>query len=875
MKKKTLFALLLALVSVATFAQKELVTPPSTATVETWYTTDGTLNVNLPGGGVQQLTPAVKVAIDATDIYIQGMAYFFPEAWVKGTISGTTATFPSGQFLGEDEYGAEYFVGAQGQDQIVDVVFDYNATEGVLKATTPYILENAYADQTYPYCYWLLPTFSKTAPKGPQPVVAPEGLTTDEWAINATTNFKDPVSGYLKIGFDGTDVYLQGLCTYLPETWIKGTLEGNKITFPGDQYFGPYTADPYTHYEFYLRSEGIEFDYDAAAGKMTASGEIYIREAIRNYKGDVYNDPVVTKVIEKAGTPAKPNISGIYDGVEAPMLQFSVATVDVDGNAMASSKLKYQILKDVEKEISTVVFDPADYSVLEETMTEFPYTYSNGDDFHQKRLNLRQSDFKKWNNVGIQAIYTGGGEEHKSEICWYHLKDYQTVTFDFNAMTDEPCSTSDSNEGDITTDRVFKSGEVTMTVSPSTSTTPNRFWNTNNGPQLRVYGGTVTFEAAVGKVISKIVFNNGKWNAGNTADTGSFEGNVWKGDAQKVVVTIAGNTQLNSIEVLPADYVPTPVVAPENLAFDTYVLNATAVKPYYDPANLTLWLKGGFDGDDLYIQGLASDYNSSTADLWVKATKNAEGKYVIPANQFMGSVKFWQSYIDCFFTALDADGKMTDVVFNYDAEKRQLTTDQTLVLNGKLTEVNAYETFTGVVITKFDDVAATPAAPKMNNIDFNEWSHSINFSVPTVDVDGNTLNPKKLFYIIWITKNGEQTPYVFDAQTYYTNEDVTEQPWNSYYDSWSNNHSIYLYDDVTVFPEWQKVGVQSVYYGGNERRATDINWIDNPTFDATGIDELPAADKTPVRVIFNLSGQRIAAPQKGLNIINGKKVVVK
>ena len=27
--------------------------------------------------------------------------------------------------------------------------------------------------------------------------------------------------------------------------------------------------------------------------------------------------------------------------------------------------------------------------------------------------------------------------------------------------------------------------------------------------------------------------------------------------------------------------------------------------------------------------------------------------------------------------------------------------------------------------------------------------------------------------------------------------------------------------------------------------------------------------------IYNLNGQRVAAPQKGLNIINGKKVVIK
>lgn len=81
------------------------------------------------------------------------------------------------------------------------------------------------------YAYWVFPTFTKEKPKGPEVVVAPEGLETEEWAISATTNFGDPVYGYLNIGFDGNDVYLQGLCTYLPEAWIKGTLNGETITF--------------------------------------------------------------------------------------------------------------------------------------------------------------------------------------------------------------------------------------------------------------------------------------------------------------------------------------------------------------------------------------------------------------------------------------------------------------------------------------------------------------------------------------------------------------------------------------------------------------------------------------------------------------------
>ena len=64
-----------------------------------------------------------------------------------------------------------------------------------------------------------------------------------------------------------------------------------------------------------------------------------------------------------------------------------------------------------------------------------------------------------------------------------------------------------------------------------------------------MYSGTLTLEVPARNNITSIVFHNGKWNANNSADTGTFTDNTWNGEAQKVVVTIAANTQLNKIEV--------------------------------------------------------------------------------------------------------------------------------------------------------------------------------------------------------------------------------------------------------------------------------------------------------------------------------------
>ena len=877
MKRITLLSMLVALFCVKAFAQGETVTPPPTATMETWYTADGKFQLYGRYGfeDYTSMMSTVNVAIDGSDLYIQGLSYYFREGWIKGSVSGTTATFASAQVVGQDEYGADYLCGSNdGETFSTTIVFDFNTTTGTLKAVTPLIIETGDTGSFSAYAYWQQPTFTKEAPKGPEPVVAPEGLETSEWAVSATDNFGSPVSTYFHIGFDNNDVYLKGFTHYLPDAWLKGTLseDGKTITFEGNQYFGPYDADYYTHYEFYLMKDGFVLNYDAENGKMTGEGELYVSEAIRQYKGDVYNNPVITKVIEMAAIPATPNISQIYDATTGPVVMFTIPTTDVDGNAMLSSKVSFLFLKDIEQEISPVVFDPADYPSLTEAMTVFPYGFTDDSEISYNYMYLKQADYNTWNKIGLQVTYTGGGEENKSEIFWLTIKEYEKATFNFNAMTDEPCSTNDTHDGDITENRTFTAKNIVLTVSPSTTNTANRFWNTSNGPQLRVYGGTMTFEAPVGKVITKMIFNNGRWNDGNSADTGSFEGNVWTGNAKKVVVTIAGNTQLNSIEVYPNDLVPTAVEVPENLATDTYIFKANSQKPYYDPAELTLWVKVGFDGDDAYIQGLAADANENAKDLWVKATKNEAGQYVIPANQYMGKVEFWMSSNDYYFTALDTDEQMMDAVLDFDAEKSQFTTSQTLIINGLLTDVYAYQTFNDVVITKFDEVAATPADPDITNVDFGEWSHGINCSIPMVGANGETLNPQKLFYTVWVEKNGQQAPYTFTAEMYYAfNKDATEVPYSVNYSTWDGSHNIYFYDDASVFDAWSKVGLQSIYYGGGERKESNIVWRE---LSGTGINDIEG-QKDSNSQIYNLAGQRLNAPSKGLNIINGKKVLVK
>ena len=73
-------------------------------------------------------------------------------------------------------------------------------------------------------------------------VTPPDGLHTESWLLTAqrydATEYTVDAFLSVNIGFDGQDVYVQGLNMYLPEAWVKGTRNGNQLTFATNQYYG-------------------------------------------------------------------------------------------------------------------------------------------------------------------------------------------------------------------------------------------------------------------------------------------------------------------------------------------------------------------------------------------------------------------------------------------------------------------------------------------------------------------------------------------------------------------------------------------------------------------------------------------------------------
>ena len=124
-------------------------------------------------------------------------------------------------------------------------------------------------------------------------------------------------------------------------------------------------------------------------------------------------------------------------------------------------------------------------------------------------------------------------------------KDYKTLFPDLPGV-----SSMESNDGDFNEATTCTVDGIAVTVSAKEEgiTNANRIWTSS--ARLRMYSGTLTVQAPEGKQISKIEIAQKKWNANNKVDNGTIDktGN-WTGSANKVVYSIAANTQIKSMIV--------------------------------------------------------------------------------------------------------------------------------------------------------------------------------------------------------------------------------------------------------------------------------------------------------------------------------------
>ncbi|MBQ9637823.1 MAG: hypothetical protein IJV36_08040 [Prevotella sp.] len=281
----------------------------------------------------------------------------------------------------------------------------------------------------------------------------PDDATAEDMVLKYKQNGENQAK-LISAAFVGSDFYFKPY-NYV-DGWIKGSVEGNKVVVKSGQYLGidsyyethawAHTAtveqlyDDYyeEYYDYGTITDELQFDYDADTKALKATeGAIFIDGARDDiYYADYYNEPEIYVFEEVAATPADPVITNFWDYdeyYESSELDFTIPTVDVDGNFIIPSKLFYSIYVDDE----VFELDGDEYETFDDIYAEVPYGFTDnywiGDTY--ACLFLQPA-----NNIGLQSIYRGAGEERRSNIVFYDVNSgeiYTVATAIENAVAGE------------------------------------------------------------------------------------------------------------------------------------------------------------------------------------------------------------------------------------------------------------------------------------------------------------------------------------------------------------------------------------------------------------------------------------------------------
>ena len=308
----------------------------------TYYLNEGAFMAYASSGWVNYTDDyySVKLGISSKgNVTLSGLAYFFEANAVTGTLEGNKIIIPNGQLVGTDEYGDEFIVGVDENFNVVEnIEFEYDETAKTLKALTPYIFESSSSDlEGGIYTYWDHAVFSTTEPEILY-YTAPDGLVTEEWGFFAKDYSTDEdVLIPVQVGFDGDDVYVLGLLG--ATSCVKGTRNGNTVTFQTGQYLG-WDIDWSTFDVYYLFFVGygaygiqdVTMTLNTEENLMTTNDYIAINtKQHRLYYTHLYANAFLKKDYIHKITFAAANDLSIQNGKATVTVNGKPAAVDAEG----------------------------------------------------------------------------------------------------------------------------------------------------------------------------------------------------------------------------------------------------------------------------------------------------------------------------------------------------------------------------------------------------------------------------------------------------------------------------------------------------------------------------------------------------------------
>lgn len=284
------------------------------------------------------------------------------------------------------------------------------------------------------------------------------------------------------------------------------------------------------------------------------------------------------------------------------------------------------------------------------------------------------------------------------------------------------------------------------------------------------------------------------------------------------------------------------VVLPEGVEMRAYKFHNDH-ENYYSDANV---VNVGFKDSHVYL-----NVGSRLENAWIEGTIDGN-TITFNTEQYLGSDNVYGRHIffiagsvsevyDPYWDEYTKEYAMADnIVFSYNAETGAFSSKDAMFVNSGNRAIYYYDLYQNMIYEPFNEVAAVPQAPFLHMgpmvVDYTGSEPFAGYFIDTEvlfsDVDGNFINPNKLFFNVYI----DEDIYTFTTQDYPMLEnDMTDIP-ALFHDGYVfgqygrfqmvNFCSQDLFFDADLKPIVKRVGVQSIYRGAGEERRSVISWWD-------------------------------------------------
>ena len=439
--RKTIFTAVAALLSMA-------------ATAQITETPEGEMLKNMewqskgmyPDYAAQQMHQFVEqgaiahVVVSGNKMYIKDpITKYKVGAWIEGEISddGTQVVFHTPQAYTESNGTLFYLtrlvqVGTKlGLGESTDLVFSYE--DGKLTQTDGgYLVITNLEGQSAGYLDYNI----TITPLQEETVTPP----ADAEMLSYKMDYEGQGGQHsqtVNVAFSGSDVYIANPAG-IADSWIKGTLDGDKIVCPNTQFLG---ADESLGYFVYFKAaegtiemveypgfgtlpvstinltsdEAVTFTYNAD-DRSFSTEQLFLVNPAKDKVGESFHDygkSSFTTFTEVAAVPANPAVTSYYDIIEGfgfGIFMIDMPNQDTEGNYINQENMYYNLYLD-----DTPVATPLG-------LTDIPYTYTYGDFF---QVSGTSHTFKYVNpineKIGVQTFYKVGDQLNRSDLVWYYI----------------------------------------------------------------------------------------------------------------------------------------------------------------------------------------------------------------------------------------------------------------------------------------------------------------------------------------------------------------------------------------------------------------------------------------------------------------------